>query len=62
MVLDLAIREDEESPWFPKVWNSKYQNGFFTIDSVDREISKSIFIFEIGWVETKLFQFEDFGW
>ena len=25
-VLDLAIKEDEESPWFLEVWNSKYKN------------------------------------
>ena len=60
-VLDLDIREVEEATLFLEVWTSKYQNGFFTIDSIDRELSGSIFRFEIGWAETEILQFEDFG-
>ena len=61
MIFNLAIKEDKESPSFSEVWNSKYQNGFFTMDSVDWDLFVSIFNFEIGWVETKILQFEDFG-
>ena len=39
----------------------KIKNGFFTIYSVDRDIFKSIFKFEIGWAETEILKFEDFG-
>ena len=60
-LLNLGLGEDEESPWFPEGKNIKYQNGFFTIDSVDREIFRSILRFEIGWEETDILQFVDFG-
>ena len=39
----------------------KYENGVFTMNSVDRELSGSIFIFEVGLAETELLQFKDFG-
>ena len=39
----------------------KSQNGFFTIESKGRELSRSILRFEIGSTKTKLWQFEDFG-
>ena len=61
MVLNLAIKEDEESPWFLEGKNSKSRNGFFPIDSIDQDIFGSIFRFEIGWEETEILQFGDFG-
>ena len=33
----------------------------FTMDSIDRNISRSIFILEIRWEETEILEFEDFG-
>ena len=60
-LLDLGLKKDEESLWFPKGKNSKYKNGFFTIDSVDRELSGSIFRFGIGWAETEISQIVNFG-
>ena len=60
-ILDLALTEDEESPWFLEGRNSKYKNGFFNIDSIDQEFSRSIFIFEIGWEEIEILQIEYFG-
>ena len=61
MILDLSLMEDEESPLFSERRSSKYQNEFFIIDSVDQDFSRPICGFEIGWVETKIIQFEDFG-
>ena len=58
---ELALGEGEESQGFPKVKHSKYQNGFLTMYSLDRDISRTIFSFQIGWAETKLLCFEDFG-
>ena len=57
MGLNLALGEDEESQWIPEVWNSKYKNGFFTMNCLDQDIFGSIFGFEIGWAETKIMQF-----
>ena len=61
MGLSVALGEDEESQWILEVWNKKYQNGFFTMDSLDQELFRSIFGFDIGRVETKIMQFVDFG-
>ena len=58
---NLALGEDEESQGFLKVKNWKYQNGFLTMDSLGWDISNTIFSFQIGWAETKLLWFEDFG-
>ena len=57
----LALGEVEESQGFSEVKHLKYQNGFLTMDSLDRDISGTIFIFQIGWAETKIFGFEYFG-
>ena len=34
----------------------------FTMNYLDRELYESIFRFEIGWAETKIMWFVDFGW
>ena len=60
-VFNLAIKEDEESPWFLEVWKWKHQNRFFTIDFVYQDLFESIFIFENGWAETEILQSGDFG-
>ena len=57
----LTLGEVEESQGFPKVKHSKYKNGFFTMYSLYRDISGTIFSFPIGWVEIKIFGLEDFG-
>lgn len=59
MVLDLCIKEGEESPFFSEGINEKYQNGFFTIDSYGWEIYGFILRFEIGWEKIELLQFKD---
>ena len=61
MVLDLSIKEGEESPSFLEGRNENSQNGFFTIGSHGWELSGSILRFEIGWAKTELLQFEDLG-
>ena len=57
----LALGEVEESQGFPKVKHSKYKNVFFTMYSLSRDLSGTIFIFLIGWAKTKIFGFEYFG-
>ena len=44
----LALREVEESQGFTEVKHSKFQNGFLTMDSLDRDLFGTIFSFEIG--------------
>ena len=61
MCQKLALWEVEESQGFFKVKHSKYKNGFLTMDSFDQYIFETIFSFQIGWAETKLLCFEDFG-
>ena len=39
----------------------KISKWVFTMYSLDREISGTIFSFQIRWAETKIFGFEDFG-
>ena len=51
----------EESRGFLEVKNSKYENGFLTMSSLDHNLSRTIFSFAIGWVEIKIFQFWDIG-
>jgi hypothetical protein len=51
----------EPSQGFSEVKHSKSQNGFFTMSSLKLNISGAISIFPIRWVETKIFEFEDFG-
>ena len=46
-LLDLGLEEDEESPLFMEGKTEKLKMVFFTIDSVNQEISISIFRFEI---------------
>ena len=58
MVLDLSIKENEESSLFLEGRNAKYQNGLFTIASYGQEISRSILGFEIGWAKTELLKFK----
>ena len=41
--------------------HSNSKNGFLTMDSFDLYISITIFSFQIGWAESKLFWFEYFG-
>ena len=62
MGLILALEEVEESQGFLEMKHSKYQNGFLTMNSLDWDISGTIFSFKIGWAETKIMWFEDFGW
>jgi hypothetical protein len=50
----LALGEVEESQGFIEVKHSKYQNGFLTMDSLYRYLSRTIFNFQIGWVKTKI--------
>ena len=57
----LALGEVEESQGFMEVKCSKYQNGFLTMDFLNRYISNTIFIFQIKWEKTKILWFEDFG-
>ena len=57
----LALGEVEESQGFLEVKHSKYQNDFFTMNSLDWDLSGSIFRFEIGLTESKIMWFEDFG-
>ena len=57
---DLALGEDEESPWVSEGRNLKSQNGFFTIDSSRSEFSGSILRFENSRAQTKILQFEGF--
>ena len=57
----LALGEVKESQGSSEVKHLKYQNGFFTMYSLGREISETIFSFQIRWAETKIFEFEDFG-
>ena len=57
----LPLRGGEESQVFLEVKHSKYQNGFFTISSLYLKLSGIIFGLLMGWAETKIFQFEDFG-
>ena len=57
----LALGKVEESQGFSAVKNSKYKNGFFTMYSLNLKLSRTIFSFPIGWAETKIFGFEDFG-
>jgi hypothetical protein len=52
----------EESQGFSEVKNSKFENGFLTMSSLDHKLSRTIFSFAIGWVEIKIFQFWDIGW
>ena len=52
----------EESQGFSEVKNSKFENGFLTMSSLDHKISTTIFSFAIKWVEIKIFQFWDIGW
>lgn len=61
MVLNLSIKEDEESHLFLEGRNEKYQNGLFIIDYHGRERFVSILRFKIGWAKTKLLQFKDLG-
>jgi hypothetical protein len=44
----LALGEVEESQIFTEVKHSKYQNGFFTMSSLDLKLSETIFRFLIG--------------
>ena len=48
MVLDLSMKEGEESPMFFEGINEKYNKGFFTIDSNGQDLSGSILTFKIG--------------
>ena len=57
----ITLGEVEESQGFPEVKHSKFKNGFLTMDFLDQYLSGTIFSFQIRWVETKLFRFEDFG-
>lgn len=57
----LALKEVEESQVFLEVKHSKSQNGFLTMDSINRELSVTISSFKIEWAETKITWFEDFG-
>ena len=59
--LEISPGEVEESQGFSEVKHSRSQNGFLTMDSLNQEISNTIFSFQIGWAETKLLWFEDFG-
>ena len=52
----------EESQGFSEVKNSKFENGFLTMSSLDHKLSRTIFSFANGWVEIKIFQFWDIGW
>ena len=61
MGLILDLREVEESQGFLEVKHSKYKKGFLTMKSIDQVLSGTIFSFEIGWAETKIMWFEDFG-
>ena len=58
----LALGEIEESQRFQEVKHSKHKNWFLTMYSLSREISITIFSFQIGWGETKILWFEYFGW
>ena len=55
------LRGGEQSQGFSEVKHSKSQNGFFTMSSLELKLSETISIFPIRWVETKIFEFEDFG-
>ena len=44
----LALGKVEESQVFPEVKHSKFQNGFFTMYSLGRDLSETIFSFPIG--------------
>ena len=57
----LPLRGCEESQGFPELKHSKYKNGFFSMSSLDLKLSRTIFGFPIERVETKIFEFEDFG-
>ena len=52
----------EESQGFSEVKNSKSENGFLTMSSLDHKISRTIFSFANRWVEIKIFQFWDIRW
>ena len=43
----LSLGEVQESQQFPDVKHLKYNNGFPTMDSLDRYLSKTIFGFQI---------------
>ena len=57
----LAVGEVEESQGFPEVKHSKYKNWFLIMNYLNWELFRTIFSFEIGWVETKIIWFEDLG-
>ena len=58
----LALGEVEESQGFLEMKHSKYKNGFLNMDSLGRDLSKTIFSFQIEWAKTKILWFEYFGW
>ena len=57
----LDLGKVEQSQGFLKVKHSKFQNGFLTMDSLDQDLSNTIFSFQIIWGKTKILRFEDFG-